>query len=266
MRRHWSWFAPKSNFTQYNFHCTSNLAVRTVPWRTQASFFVLNGGNNQCISPRTLITPSLYCILQGNLSFHDNQRCTESVAPRQLSAHRWAAPCAKWPTRLTRLRSCLVRCCHLASLRVRFSIFALPSSDTSSLFYSTTHLLSVILFHSKTLQGCIHVALVIWQIRFLVSLDWFFAQAMCEIRLSLLWQSLMYFSWMTRAAVTLSSSLLVFSSMSLSCLSTSFLFSSTIFFLIFDTDHWIFQVQFHRLKLPNLPCSLLPRVEEGEYT
>ena len=81
-----------------------------------------------------------------------------------------------------------------------------------------------IYFHSETLQGCIHVALVIWQIRFLVSLDWFFVQALLDISSNLVWQSLMYFSWMTRAAVTLSASLLVSSSKSLSCFSIIFCF------------------------------------------
>ena len=43
------------------------------------------------------------------------------------SAPLWAAPCAQWRTRLLRQRSRLVRCFHLASFRVRFSICALRS-------------------------------------------------------------------------------------------------------------------------------------------
>ena len=82
----------------------------------------------------------------GILSWHHTRQCTESVAPRQFSAPLWAAPCAQWPTRLTRLRSRLVRCFHLASFRVLFSIRALPSIAQFISFQTTTHLLSVILF------------------------------------------------------------------------------------------------------------------------
>ena len=103
------------------------------------------------------------------------------------------------------------------------SVLFHQSHSSSSLFKPRIIFFQRIYFHSKTLQGCIHVALVIWQIRFFfVPLDWFFAQAMWEIRFILVWQSLMYFPWMTRAGVTLSASLLVFSSISLSCLSTNF--------------------------------------------
>ena len=94
-------------------------------WREEASA--------PCTTTRTLTTPSIYCqypqflnilVIWVNLSLHHTRQCTESVAPRQFSAHRWAAPCAKWPTRSTRLRSCLVRNFNLASFRVRFSIRA----------------------------------------------------------------------------------------------------------------------------------------------
>ena len=87
VRRHCSGFTPKSKFTQHSFHYTCNLRIpqflNTLNWE--------------------------------NLSFHHTRQCTESVAPRQFSAHLWPAPCAKWTTRLTRQRSRLVRSFHLAS-------------------------------------------------------------------------------------------------------------------------------------------------------
>ena len=95
----------------------------------------------------TTTTQLLNTLNWESLSFHHTRQCTESVARRQFSAHLWAALCAKWPTRLTRLRSRLVRCFHLASFRVRFSIHALPSIPHFIIsFQPTTHLLSVILF------------------------------------------------------------------------------------------------------------------------
>ena len=155
MRRHWS----KSKFTQHNFHYTCNLALGKALWVIPSKFFCWRVGKRFCITTRTPTTLSAYCILQvifhrcwthwiGRLlSWHHTLQCTESVAPRQFSAHLWAALCAKWPTRLSRLRSRLVRCCHLASLRVRFSIRALPSITQFIIsFQTTTHLLSLILF------------------------------------------------------------------------------------------------------------------------
>ena len=61
-------------------------------------------------------------------------------------------------------------------------------------------------------------------------------------------------SQMTRAAVTLSSSLLVFSSMSLSCISTTFCFSSTIFFLWSSTQ----TIESSRFSLTASSCPILP--------
>ena len=63
---------------------------------------------------------------------------------------------------------------HLASLRVRFSIRALPSSHTSFQW---------ICFHSKTF----HLAPGNSKFFPLVSLDWFFAQALLDLSLSLVW-------------------------------------------------------------------------------
>ena len=94
-------------------------------------FFLWVVGKSFRIKTGTLTTLSAYCILHtlnsGNLSFNDKRQCTESVALRQVLAPPWAAPCAQWRTRLLRLRSRLVRCFHLASFRVRFSICALRS-------------------------------------------------------------------------------------------------------------------------------------------
>ena len=75
-----------------------------------------------------------------NLSWRHTRQCTESVAPRQISAHLGAAP---WPTRLTRLRYYLVRSFHVASFRVRFSIRTFPSIPHFIVsFQPTPHLLS----------------------------------------------------------------------------------------------------------------------------
>ena len=104
-------------------------------WEQQKGFFLFwMVGRSLSTTTRTLTTPSIYCkypqflntlVIWVNLSLHHTRQCSESVALRQ--APPWAAPCAKWPTRPTRLRSCLVRNFHLASFRVRFSIRALRS-------------------------------------------------------------------------------------------------------------------------------------------
>ena len=123
-----------------------------------------NGGKNQCITTGTLTTlvvvldlpQFLNTLNRANLSFHRTQQRTESVAPRQFSAHLWAAPCAKLPTRLTRLRSCLAR-----SFSCGFFSCSFLHPCTS--INPTLHHLWIC-FHSKTLQGCIHFAPVVWPI------------------------------------------------------------------------------------------------------
>ena len=130
-RRRWSGFTPMPKSTQHNFHYTCNLVLHNALWVIPSSFFLWVVKKSFRIKTGTLTTLSAYCILHtlnsGNLSFNDKRQCTESVALRQVLAPPWAAPCAQWRTRLLRLRSRLVRCFHLASFRVRFSICALRS-------------------------------------------------------------------------------------------------------------------------------------------
>ena len=101
--------------------------------RSRKFFFVLNGGKELLHHDKN-IDHSIDLLQISTVSEHTLWfgwicRCIThgNVAPRQFSAHRWAAPCAKWATRPTRLRSCLVRNFHLASFRIRFPIRALRS-------------------------------------------------------------------------------------------------------------------------------------------
>ena len=141
---------------------------------------------------------------------------TESVAPRQVSAHLRAATCAKWTTPLTTQLSRLVRSFHSASFRVRFSIRApkpLPHFIISC-FTTRPSSFSESCSTPKLCKGASRSLQSFGKFLPLVSLDWFFAQALLDISLSLSWWSLMCSSLLTRAA-------------SLSCFSTIFLWSST---------------------------------------
>ena len=195
MRRHWSVFAP----TQHHFHCTCNQVLHKAFWGTQVSPFLV--GKSQCITTGTLTTPSLYCILQiifqcfWTLWIQRTCRGITHGNVMNLWHHdsfffcTWAGPRAKWPTRLITLRSRLVRCFHLASFRVRFLIRALPSIPHFIIsFQPTLHLLSVNLFPFQDIAR-VHPGRAQWFGKFflLVSLDWFFAQAMCKISMSLVW-------------------------------------------------------------------------------
>ena len=136
------------------------------------SFWMVEG--SLCITRKTLTTLSLHCAFSelpqflntlcwGNLSFPHKLQCTESVALRQVLAPPWAAPLVNWTTRFLRLRSCLVR-------SFSFGLFSCPflhlcsSITPSSLSFPHLIFFQWIHFHSKTLQGCIHFAPVIWQI------------------------------------------------------------------------------------------------------
>ena len=96
----------------------------------------------------------------------------------------WTAPLVNWTTRLLRLRSCLVRSFHLDSVRVRFSIRAFPSIPHFIISFFVIHTSSSFsesMSTPKTLQGCIHVAPVIWPILSLSSSPkpcWTWARAM----------------------------------------------------------------------------------------
>ena len=78
-------------------------------------------------------------------------------------------PLVNWTTRLLRLRSCLILSFHLASLSVPFSVRALPSTSRFIISVKHTHLIFIqwICFHSKTLQGCIHLVPVNCKFSFL---------------------------------------------------------------------------------------------------
>ena len=158
MRRHWPGFVPKSKFTHHNCPSTCNVALHKAFWETQSSFFLIDGKkplHYDTDIDRTIVVlrfadhlPQFLKTLNSvNLSWHHTQQCTVSVAPRQFSAPFWAAPSVKRTTPLLRLRSRLVRCFHLASFRVRFSVRALPSITHFIIsFQPTPHLLPVNLF------------------------------------------------------------------------------------------------------------------------
>ena len=112
--------------TQFSLHMQSGYSQSSLVDSINF-FFVEGGGKKPMHLDKDIDHPSLYCILQENLSFHDKRQCAESAALRQDLAPPWAAPCAQWPIRLLRPRSRLVRSFHLASFRVRFSIRALRS-------------------------------------------------------------------------------------------------------------------------------------------
>ena len=195
MRRHLSAFAPMSKFTQHIFHHTCNLALHKALWRIQSSFLFLFEGwqKNLCITTRTLTTQSLCCAFRNLHSFWTLQiegNCLSitdgnalNLWHHHLEQHHWS----NWTTRLVRLRSRLVRCFHLASFRVRFSIRALPSVPQSIISFQTT--LSSSFSDSISLQKhCKGASTSPWwfgKFVFIVPLDWFFAQAMCEITLEL---------------------------------------------------------------------------------
>ena len=112
-----------------------------------------------------------------NLSFQHTRQCTESVALRQVLAPLWAARKeSKWKPRTRQDRSLRRRVVQFTN---GFSI----NPTLHHLFFRNPHVIFFqwIYVHTKTLQGCIHVAPVIWPILSLNSSPkpcWTWARAM----------------------------------------------------------------------------------------
>ena len=191
--------------THFSLHMQSGSSQGSLEDSIKLSFFFLKGDKknsasrqghwppNRCIALFGTSTVSEHSKLR-NLSFHDKRQCIESVALRP--APPWAAPLVKLNNSTSQTSVSSRLCFYLASLRVRFSIRALPSIPQFIISFQTTHhLLSKNLFPlQKHCKGASTSPWWFGKFVFLVSLDWFFAQAMWEIRFSLVWQSLMYSS------------------------------------------------------------------------
>ena len=157
MRRHWSGFTLKSKFTQHNFHYTCNLALHNALRRIQSSFLFLFEWWQKTMHHDKVIDHLMVVL-----------RFSEPRHPQLLNTINWGN------LSFHHKPQCICVVFHLASLRVRFSIRALPSSHTSFQW---------ICFHSKTF----HLAPGNSKFFPLVSLDWFFAQALLDLSLSLVW-------------------------------------------------------------------------------
>ena len=170
-RRHWSGFASTSKFTQHNSHETCNLVVRKALWRTQTSFFVLNGKKKSKHHDRDIDHPAEL------LHFAEHPQCLKTVNWNHLVV-AWP-PCvasfAKWTTRLLRLRF------------VSSTVFIQP------LFVSTdTRSPSMNLFHCKLCNAASRSHQSFGKSIALVSFDCVFDQTLLDMSLSLSGWSLTY--------------------------------------------------------------------------
>ena len=177
MRRHWSGFAP----TQHHFHYTCNLVLHKAFWGTQSSFLMV--GKSQCITTGTLTTPSLCCILQ--IIFHCFwtlwiQRTCRGITHGNV-LNLWHDD--SFFLHMSRTMCKMTNSTHHTT--VRFFFCALPSIPHFIIsFPPTPHLLSVNLYPFQNVAR-VHPLGANGKFFLLVSLDWFFAQAMCKISLSL---------------------------------------------------------------------------------
>ena len=118
-----------------------------------------------------------------------------------------------------------------------------------------------ILFHSKTLQGCVHFAPVVWQIlSFRIVVPVLHPSHVGhKLEPCVVITHMLFVVDESRGDSICHLACLLFQVMEL-------LFRKFLFFWhdlpwIFDTDHLILWVQLLRLKLPNLSANLLPRLE-----
>ena len=195
--------------------------------------------SEECITTGTLTAPSLYCVFADLPQFLNTLNLGELVFPPH-TAMCWI--CGTTTGSCTTLSSTIGKLNNSTSqtsvsvssvvfiwllfVCVSPSVLFHQSHTSSSLFNPLLIFFQWICFYSKKIARVHPRRPSDWAISFLK----FFAQALLDISLGLSWQLLMCSSQMTRAAVTQSASLLVSSSMSLSCFSTNFVFSGSILF------------------------------------
>ena len=267
MRRRWSRFTPKSQFKKHNSYYTCNLALHKPLWRTQSSFLFLFGWWDKASASRGRHWPPYRCTaLFGTSTVSEHSILRELVFPSQTAMY-WI--CGTTTRSCTTLSSTIGKLNNSIS-QTSFGLFSCPFLHPCSSINPTLHHI-VLTTPSSSFSESVSIpkhckgasTSLQWFGKFfpLVSLDWFFAQALLGTSLTLSWWSFMCSSSLTRAAVTLSATLLAYFSKSWSCLSTYFCFSSTIFLGSSAQTIWSSGFQLHRLRLPNLSANLLPLVE-----
>ena len=123
---------------------------------------------------RTTTTQLLNTLNWENLSFHDKRQCTESVAPRQFSAHlseQHQVQNDQLDSPDYGLVSSVIFIWRLF-VSVSPSVLFDHSHSSSSLLKPPLIFFQWFYFHSNTLQGCIHRATVIWQINSCSIVGW----------------------------------------------------------------------------------------------
>ena len=270
-------------YAQVAFHTTQFLLLMqsgssqaTLEDSIMLSFSVWMVGKSLCITRKTLTTLSLYCAfrnLDSCWTLYIEGTCLSITNCNVLLCGTTTGSCTtlsstvNWTTRFLRLRSCLVRIVHLASFRVHFSICAVPSIQ--HFIISPTHSSSFFIESCPIPKHCKGASTSLqWFGKFflLVSFDWFFAQALLGTSLSLSWWSFTCSSLLTRAAVTLSATLLACSSKSWSCLSANFCFSGTIFLGSSTQTIWSSGFSFTAAGCPIfLPTFCHVSSEEGKH-
>ena len=205
------------------------------------SFSVWMVGQSLCITRKTLTALSFYCAFRnfhsfwtlffwGNLSFH------HKLQMNWISGTTTGS-CTTLSSTTGKLNNSISQTSVLSRPYFSFGLFSCPFFHLSlpsipHFIISLTHSSSLFSESCPLPKHCKGASTSLqWFGKFflLVSFDWFFAQALLGTSLSLSWWSFTCSSLLTRAAVTLSATLLAYSSMSWICLSANFCFSGTIF-------------------------------------
>ena len=206
MRRHWSGFTPKSQFTQHNSYYWCNLALHKALWRTQSSFLFLFGWWDEASASRERHWPPCRCTaLFGSSTVSEHSILfRELVFPSQTAMY-WicgttTGSCTTLSNTIGELNNSISQ--TSVSSRPYFScgLFSCPFFHLCSSINPTLH--HLFLTHTSSFfsescsipKRCKGASTSLqWFGNFfpLVSLDWFFAQALLDTSLSLSWCSFM---------------------------------------------------------------------------
>ena len=205
MRRHWSGFTDKSQFTQHNSHCSCSLDLHKPLWRTQSSFLFLFGWWDKASASREKHWPPYRCTaLFGTSTDSEHAKSRELVFPSHTAMY-WicgiaTSTCTTLSSTIGKLNNSISQTSVLSRPCFSFGLFSCPFLHQCSSINPTLHHLFLIHTPSffsescsipKQCKGASTSPKRFGKFFFWVSLDWFFAQALLDTSLSLSWWSFM---------------------------------------------------------------------------
>ena len=144
MRRHWSVFTDKSQFTQHNSYYWCNLALHKALWRTQSIFLFLFGWWDEASASRERHWPPYRCTaLFGTSTVSEHTKSRELVFPSQTAMY-WICGtttgcCTTLRSTIGKLNNSISQTSVLSRPYFSFGFFSCPFFHPCSSITPTLH-------------------------------------------------------------------------------------------------------------------------------